>query len=287
MTDSSQSTEIQKIDIKKVFYDKNPAMARLLPGFVYAYLKRILHQDFINGFLERHGHKSGLEFIEGALDEFNNKMAIEGSENIPKKGRYLFVSNHPLGGFDGIMLIHILRQHYPGVFSLVNDIMMNIPNLDEFFIPINKEGGQSRKSVRMLEEVYRSESQIISFPSGLVSRRIKGKIQDLPWQKNFIVKSRQYQRDIVPIHVSGRNTNFFYRLANIRKFFRIKWNLEMFFLPDETYKHRDKTFTFTFGKPIPYTTFDKTRKPVKWAALVRELVYSLPSGQPLDITALK
>ncbi len=283
MTESSQDPEIQKIDIKKVFHDKNPTMARLIPGFVYAYLKRILHQDFINGFLERHGHKSGLEFIEGAFEEFDNKMVIRGGENIPDRGRFMFVSNHPLGGFDGIMLIHIIRRHFPSVIFLVNDILMNMRNLDEFFIPVNKVGGQSRESVRLIDEAYRSDSQIISFPSGFVSRKIGGKIQDLTWQKSFIIKSRQYQRDVIPIHVSGRNTNRFYRLANFRKFFRIKWNLEMFFLPDESYRHRGKTFTFTFGRPIPYTAFDNSHNPMEWAARVREIVYSLPADQPISI----
>ena len=287
MTDSSQRPVIQKIDIKKVFYDKNPTIARMLPGFVYAYLKRILHQDFINEFLERHGHKNGLEFIEGTLEEFNNKLVVAGRENIPKEGRFLFVSNHPLGGFDGMMLIRILRQHYPRVIFLVNDILMNMRNLGEFFVPINKEGGQSRESAAQMEKAYQSDAQIITFPSGFVSRRIRGKIQDLPWKKNFVMKARQYKRDVVPIHVSGRNTNFFYRLANFRKFLGIKWNLEMFYLPDETYKHRDKTFTFTFGKPIPFSTFDKTRTPLEWAAYVRELVYSLPSGQPAGRTTRK
>ena len=287
MTHSSQKPEIQKIDIKKVFHDKSPAIAKLLPGFVYAYLRRILHEDFLNGFLERHGHKNGLEFIEGTIEEFNNTMEIVGAENISREGRFMFVSNHPLGGFDGIMLIHIIRQRFPSVIFLVNEILMNMRNLNEFLIPINKEGGQSRESVRLIEEAYRSDSQIISFPSGYVSRRIKGKIQDLPWQKSFVMKSKQYQRDVIPIHVSGRCTNFFYHLANIRKFLRIKWNLEMFYLPDESYKHKGKTFTFTFGKPIPYTAFDKSRTPNEWAAKVRELVYSLPTEHPIDITASK
>ena len=101
------------------------------------------------------------------------------------------------------------------------------------------------------------------------------------------MKARQYQRDIIPIHVSGRNTNFFYRLANFRKFFRIPYNLEMFYLPDESYRHRDKTFTFTFGNPIPYTDLDKSRSPLEWAALIRELVYSLPTDQPVSITNTK
>ena len=287
MTDISKGQEIQKFDIKTVFYEKSPRVAGLMPGFIYAYLKRILHQDFINDYLGRHGDKMGLDFMEAAYQEFNVDMKIQGEENLPESGRSLFVANHPLGGFDGNMLIYIIRKHYPRVVFLVNDILMNLKNMDEFFIPINKHGGQSRESVKQLDEAYRSGIQIISFPSGMVSRKLKGKIQDLVWQKNFIIKAKQYQRDVIPVHVSGRNSNFFYRLANIRKILGIKWNLEMLYLIDETYKHQNKTFTFTIGKPIPYSDFDSRHTPIDWAAMVREVVYSLPENKKASIPEKK
>ncbi len=287
MTDISKGQEIQKFDIKTVFYEKSPRVARLMPGFIYAYLKRILHQDFVNDYLERHGDKMGIDFMEAAYQEFNVDMNIKGEENLPESGRFLFVANHPLGGFDGNMLIYIIRKHYPRVVFLVNDILMNLKNMDEFFIPINKHGGQSRESVKQLDEAYRSDMQIISFPSGMVSRKLKGKIQDLAWQKNFIIKAKQYQRDVIPVHVSGRNSNFFYRLANIRKFLGVKWNLEMLYLIDETYKHQNKTFTFTIGKPIPHTDFDNRHTPIEWAAKVREVVYRLPENKDASIPEKK
>lgn len=276
MAETPESNTLQMIDIRKVFHDKSPAIARFIPGFVYRWLEGFLHIDWFNGFTSKHGHKVGMEFLEAAFKEFNVKMVFVGVENLPEEGRFLFVSNHPLGGFDGNMLTHLLRSHYPQVIVLVNDILMNIKNLEEFFVPINKHGGQARDNVRLLEETYASEAQILSFPSGFVSRKIHGVVQDLPWQKSFIGKAVQHKRDVIPIHVSGHNTKRFYRIANIRKFLRIKWNLEMFFLPDESYRHRNKTFTFTIGKPIPWSQFDRSHKPLEWAALVRELVYRLP-----------
>jgi 1-acyl-sn-glycerol-3-phosphate acyltransferase len=287
MTEISKDQEIQKFDIQKVFYEKSPRVARMMPGFIYTYLKKILHQDFVNDYLERHGDKMGLDFMEAAYQEFNVDMKIQGEENLPESGRFLFVANHPLGGFDGNMLIYIMRKHYPRVVFLVNDILMNLRNMEEFFIPINKHGGQSRESVKQLDEAYRSDIQIITFPSGMVSRKIKGKIQDLAWQKNFIIKAKQYQRDVIPIHVSGRNSNFFYRLANVRKFLGIKWNLEMLYLIDETYKHQNKTFYFTIGKPIPYTDFDQQHTPIEWATRVREVVYRLPENKDTSIPEKK
>lgn len=287
MTEISKDTEKQRFDIKKVFYEKSPRVAGLMPGFIYAYLKRILHQDFVNDYLERYGDKMGIDFMEAAYQEFNVDMNIKGEENLPESGRFLFVANHPLGGFDGNMLIYIIRKHYPRVVFLVNDILMNLKNMDEFFIPINKHGGQSRESVKQLDEAYRSDMQIISFPSGMVSRKLKGKIQDLAWQKNFIIKAKQYKRDVIPVHISGRNSDFFYRLANVRKFLGIKWNLEMLYLIDETYKHQNKTFTFTIGKPIPYSDFDRRHTPIEWAARVRDVVYRLPENKDASIPERK
>jgi len=287
MTEISKDQEIEKFDIKKVFYEKSPRVARLMPGFIYAYLKRILHQDFVNDYLERHGDKMGIDFMEAAYEEFNVNMKIQGENNLPESGRFLIVANHPLGGFDGNMLIYIIRKHYPRVVFLVNDILMNLKNMDEFFIPINKHGGQSRESVKQLDEAYRSDMQIISFPSGMVSRKLKGKIQDLAWQKNFIIKAKQYQRDVLPVHISGRNSNFFYRLANIRKILGIKWNLEMLYLIDETYNHQNKTFTFTIGKPILYSDFDRRFTPIEWADKVREVVYRLPENKDVSIPEKK
>ena len=170
-----------------------------------------------------------------------------------------------------------ISRHYPEFRFLVNDILMNIRNMEDVFVPINKHGSQSRENFTQIVEMYRSDVQVLTFPSGYVSRRIGGVIQDLEWKKSFIAKAIQHQRDVIPVHISGRNTEFFYNLANIRKFFRIRWNLEMLYLVDETYRHRNKTIHITFGKPVSYTTFDKSRTLTEWADHIRELVYSLPS----------
>ena len=94
-------------------------------------------------------------------------------------------------------------------------------------------------------------------------------------EKTFIVKSVETERMVVPIHFEGRNSNFFYNLANLCKFLGVKFNVAMLFLVDEMYKNRHKTFKVTFGKPIPWQTFNKSRNAAEWADYVRELVYKL------------
>lgn len=264
------------INIREVFASKNARLARLMPGFVYRYINRIMHIDFINDLLKRNGHLKGMDFVEKVVTEFNVKEHIYGIENIPESGRFIFAGNHPLGGFDGMLLMRIIYRKLGEFKSLSNDILFNIPHLSPLFVPVNKHGGHSRGVAKILTETYDSDQQIMIFPSGLASRKIKGKIVDLEWKKHFISKAVQHQRDVIPVFISGRNSNRFYRIANLRKFLKIKWNLEMFFLADETMKHRNSEISIYFGKPLPYSMFDKTRSQAEWASYVKKMVYQLP-----------
>jgi putative hemolysin len=272
---ASPVESIKTIDIRKVFYDKNPSLARLLPGFVFRYLERIAHQREINAFLERHGNKFGLDFARAAIEEFDVSVTIKGDENLPADGRFIFAANHPLGGFDGIVLMDVLSRYYKDYKFLSNDLLMNITNLHPLFLPINKHGKQAADAAEKLDRTFRSPVHIVTFPSGYVSRVINGQVMDLEWKKNFITKAQRYQRDIIPVHFSGRNSNFFYGLYRFRKLFGITTNLEMFYLVDETFKHRHDHLTITFGKPIPHTTFDKSKPALEWAKWVKQQVYAL------------
>jgi len=269
--------EPQKIDVEKVLYSKNPALKKVVPHFVVNYLKRIVHQDQLNDFLEKCGHLKDAALIEAGLNYFEIKFKAFGVENIPDSGRFIFVSNHPLGGLDGLVFIYELSKIFPDIKFPVNDILTNIENLSGIFLPINKHGSQARTAAQMLESGYESDSQILYFPAGLCSRKKNGVIRDLPWQKSFITKAIQHKRDIVPAYFSGRNSNFFYNLANIRKFLGIKTNIEMFFLADEMFRQKDKEISLVFGKPIPWETFDKSRSAMEWADWVKSRSYQLDS----------
>lgn len=270
------SKEYKPIDIKEVFAAKSPGIARLMPNFVFNWIKKILHIDFLNDFLKRNGHLTGIEFVDQVMTEFNVNKQLHGYDNIPETGRFIFASNHPLGGFDGMMLMKLIDKKLGQCKFLSNDILMNIPNLHSMFLAVNKHGGHSRNAAKLLLDAYNSDQQIVIFPAGLASRKIKGKIVDLDWKKHFVSKAIKHQRDVIPIFIDGRNSERFYRAAKFRKFFRIKWNLEMFLLPDETMNHRNSDFPIFFGKPIPYSTFDKSKTHKEWADWVKEKVYNLP-----------
>lgn len=269
------SSKPLKIDIDKVFHDKNPGLAKRIPRFIINYLKRIIHQDEINDFLARDGHKTGKDFTEAILKFMNLQVKVKGIDDVPRGRRYTFASNHPLGGLDGIALLDQIRGHFGEVRILANDILTNVKNLDPFFIPVNKHGGQNKSFLKAMNETYAGDAQIAVFPAGLVSRRSKGEIRDLEWKKSFITKTVKYKRDVVPVHISGRISNFFYNLANLRKLLSVKSNIEMLYLPNEMFKFRDGEITITFGKPISYKTFTKKKRPAEWAEIIKEEVYEL------------
>ena len=264
------------IDIDKVLREKAPKYYKYIPKFVVSYLKRIVHQEELNVFLRESKDKVGVDFLKACLEFLDANIVVKGEENLPTEGLYTFVSNHPLGGQDGVALGYVLGSFYKGkVKYMVNDLLMNLQGLAPLCIPINKTGKQAQAFPRMVEAGFASNDQLIMFPAGLCSRRQNGVIRDLDWKKTFIVKSVQAQRDVVPIHFEGRTSNFFYNLANVCKFLCIKINIAMLYLADEMLKNRHKTFTVTIGKPISWQTFDKSKTPAEWAAYVKDIVYKL------------
>lgn len=271
---------IFKIDIDKVLRDKAGKKAGYIPRFIVSWLKKTIHEEEINSFLEEEGDRQGVPWLWDCLRYLGVELKVEGREHLPAPddGKlYTFVSNHPLGGQDGVALGAVLGEHYDGrIKYLVNDILMNLHGLAPLCIPINTTGKKSRDFPKMVEAGFAGKDNIIMFPAGLCSRRQKdGQIRDLAWKKTFITKSVSSQRDVVPIFFSGSNSKFFYRLANICKRLHIKFNIAMLFLVDEMYKNRNKTFTIKIGKPIPWQTFDRSRSDQEWAAYVREKVYQL------------
>ncbi len=266
-----------RIDLDKVLRGKAPKHYRKIPRFLISYLKRIVHQEDINGILERNNGLEGVPFMHALVEkEFQLTLKLRGEDNIPTEGRFVFASNHPLGGLDGICLSSVVGDKFNGKIKyLVNDILYYIDPLKPIFVPINKYGAQAKTSANAINEAYASDNQVITFPAGLCSRKTGREIMDLEWTKSFIIKAVEFQRDVIPVHFEGKNSRFFYNLANLRKASGIKFNFELVYLPDEMYKNSNQTFTITFGKPIPWQTFDKSKTATEWAQSVKEEVYSL------------
>lgn len=270
---SGQTIDIEQI-LARRFHGKTP---RLLVWLI----KRLLHQDWLNAYFSQ-GYE-GVEFCENAVKYLNVTLKVEGLEDIPLQGRYTFVSNHPLGGADGVALAGVIGRRFGGIRLMVNDFLMNLKGLAPLCIPVhakiktkgNEIGNQHRDLPRLTDEIFASDNQILMFPAGLCSRKRNGVIRDLQWGKVCIKKSVEFHRDVVPVHFIAENSPRFYRVANLSKALHLRFNIAMAFLPDELYRAQGKTFRIVFGKPIPWETFNGSKTPKEWAQAVKEKVYEL------------
>ncbi len=271
--------DIQLIDVEKVLRSKAGAAYPFIPGPLVRYLKRIVHQDEINQVLLELKDHDGLSFIESILiDKFGLDIVAENLHHLPARGRYIVASNHPLGGLDGMALMHVIGKKRQDIKFLANDILLELRNLKELFVPVDKHGRHNVEFVRALEASFASDDLILIFPAGLVSRKQGNEIRDLDWKKTFITKAIRHQRDVIPVYIEGRNSAFFYNLARWRKRLGIGFNLEMLYLPDEMFRQQEKKLRIIFGKPVPYTTFTKKYTHHEWAQKMKDHVYRLPGG---------
>lgn len=265
------------IDVKKVIQEKNPALLKWMPGFVLRYITRIAHEDDVNALMSKNGHLKGLDFVHALIADFGVEVVLTGAENIPTEKQVIFASNHPLGGLDGIAFMHALGKYRQDIKFLVNDLLSNIKNFDTLFVPVNKHGTHGRRATAIIEDTYATSGAVLVFPAGLVSRKQEGGIKDLEWKKSFISKARKYKKDVIPVYIEGKNSDFFYNLAKLRKTIGIKANIEMFYLADEMFAQKDKKVTIHVGKPISYMYFDRSKTDKYWAEEVKEQVYAIAS----------
>lgn len=273
------------IDFRQIFEAKAPKLMKRMPNWLFRRIQRLLHEEDINTILSKYGDLQGVEFVQAVVKDFNLNVVVQGAENLTAADRILVASNHPLGGLDGIALIGTVGTYCPEPVTPVNDFLMFIKNLQPIFIPVNKAGkgvANKQENLRLFNETFAGDRAICYFPFGLCSRKVKGgKIMDLDWKKTFIAKAKEYHRDIIPTHIDGHNTKFFYNLARLRKSLKIKVNIEMAFLADEFFKQRNKTLTIVFGKPIPYQTFDTRHTDAQWAEKLRCFSYNLANDKDL------
>ncbi|MDG1331211.1 MAG: 1-acyl-sn-glycerol-3-phosphate acyltransferase [Crocinitomicaceae bacterium] len=266
------------IDVEKVIAEKNPAVLKWMPRPVLSYLKNMMHQEEMNDFLELHKDKKDHEFCQAVVDYMNLTIEVEGLEKIPKDERIVLVMNHPLGGMDAMILITALEERRKDLKFIVNDILMALTNMNGMFVGVNKIGNKKQKS-DLRERIYNlfeSDDCVCIFPAGLVSRKVNGVIEDLEWKKTFVTNSRKFDRKVIPIHIEGHLSDFFYRLSNFRRKLGIKANIEMLYLSNEMFKQSGRHIKFIVGDPIDPTILNnESKSELEIAQEIRGMVYDL------------
>ncbi len=265
------------LDINKVL---GPKLQKKLPRFAVNFLKRRIHQDQINECIMNAECYSGVGFFDEALKYVGITYRIRGEENLDPQKKYLFVCNHPLGGPEALIIGSVFKRLYGEGFKVpVNHILANLKPLNEFFVPVKVfSSRQSRELGGQIADMFKSDFQTLVFPAGLCARKIKGKVTEMPWKKMFVTQARKYERDVVPMHISGFNSKRFFFFTKLSMFLKLKFNIGMLFLVDELFNKKGEEFVITIGEPVPYTTFNKSKTDIQWAAEMKDRVEKLSEG---------
>lgn len=275
--DKYNGRESYFVDIDKML---GPKLRKKLPRFAVNFLKRCIHQDEINEIISRVEHPEGAAFFDEALKELDITYRIRGEEHLGANKKYIFVCNHPLGGPEALIIGSVFHRLYGEGFNVpVTPLMAHFKPLAEFFTPVNNlSSKQSRDLGVRIAQMFNSDKQVLVFPAGLCAKKIKGKVTEMPWKKMFVTQARRYERDVVPVHISGHNSKWYFFLSKLSKFLRLKVNIGMLYLVDELFKQRGNNFVITFGEPVLYTAFDKSKNDREWAAEMQERVKALSQG---------
>lgn len=265
----------QKINIEKIIRGSKSTFIRNLPGFIIRLIEKIICQDEMNETLEKNAHKEGISFVNAVLEEWNVQIIVKGFE-IPSSGRFVFVANHPVGAMDSLAFLSLINRYFPDVVSPSNELFNYIPQLRSLIVGVNVFGKNTRETAEKINLLYGSGSQVMIFPAGEVSRWKSGKIEDPDWQKSFITKAIEFKRDIIPVYISGRNSNMFYFIARLRKLLGIRLYIETVLLPREMIKQRDSKIELTAGQPVPWETFTEEKTHHEWAREIKKMVYNIP-----------
>ncbi len=268
------SEEPQQVDIRSVLEAKNPSLYRILPDTVLRALERLVHARDINRTLRYIGGRIGIDFAEAVLEEFNTSVEARGVQRLQDVERPIIVSNHPLGGIDGVALIALFGRFFPGLLTPANDILMHLRGLRSALIPVNKHGSNA-ENIERYNQANANAEAILHFPAGLVSRKTGGRVRDLAWQKSFVVQARRHNRPVVPVFFDGKNSEFFYNLSLVRRKIHFPVNLEMLLLPSEMFKQRNQSFHATIGHPIPASHLTRDLRAAEWAERIRRHIYRL------------
>ncbi len=264
----------EPIDLRRVITDKSGRLSPLIPRSLLGWLERTVHVREINAILDRLEGVTGMSFVDAALAELGVTVRARYPERLDSARRPLVVANHPLGGLDGLALLQIVGRRVDRVLLPANDLLMNLENLRPLLVPVNKHGS-NRDNRSAFDAAFGDASAVVHFPAGLCSRKKGSVVRDLDWQKSFIVRAKRFERDLVPVLVTGRNSEFFYNLARLRRWIGLRFNVEMLFLVDEMFRQRGRTIDLTFGHPVRWELLDASRTSWAWARSLRAHTYRL------------
>jgi putative hemolysin len=240
-------------------------------------LMKALKISTLNKIYDRNKHLSELEFLNAILDEFQIKFEIpeEDLKRLPKDGAYITISNHPLGGIDGILLLKLMLEREPNFKIIANFLLHRIEPMKPYIMPVNpfEDHKDAKSSVIGLKETLRhlrDGKPLGMFPAGEVSTYKDGKIMvDKPWEEGAMKVIRKAQVPVVPIYFHAKNSRFFYFLSQINDTLRTAK------LPSELLTQKDRVIKVRIGKPISVAEQNEHESLEEYSEFLRKKTYML------------
>ncbi len=243
-------------------------------------LMKVLKISALNKFYDRNKHLSEVDFLNAILDEFQIKFEIpeEDLKRLPKEGAYITISNHPLGGIDGVLLLKLMLEREPNFKIIANFLLHRIEPMKPYIMPVNpfENHKDAKSSVIGIKETFRHLSDgkpLGMFPAGEVSTYRDGKlVVDKPWEEGAIKVIRKAQVPVVPIYFHAKNSKLFYFLSKIDDTLRTAK------LPSELLSQKNRIIKVRIGKPISVAEQNEYQEIESYGEFLRKKTYMLSNA---------
>ncbi len=240
-------------------------------------LMKVLKISTLNKIYDRNKHLSDVVFLNAILDEFQIKFEIpkEDFKRLPKDGAYITISNHPLGGIDGILLLKLMLEKEPNFKIIANFLLHRIDPMKPYIMPVNpfENHKDAKSSVVGIKETLRhlkDGKPLGIFPAGEVSTYKDGKLMvDKPWEEGALKVIRKAQVPVVPIYFHAKNSKLFYFLSKINDTLRTAK------LPSELLTQKKRVIKVRIGKPISVAEQNEYESIEEYSEFLRKKTYML------------
>jgi putative hemolysin len=242
------------------------------------FLKKVIHEDKINAFLEENSHLTGFEFVDAILEHFNFDVVISQNQiqNIPTSGSVVIIANHPLGALDGLMLLKTIGNIRKDVKIVANDFLSQFKQLDSLLLKVNNfNSTQTKEDIKAIHDELKSGHAVIIFPCGEVSRAgLKG-IEDTKWYKGFLTFALNSKSPILPIHIKAKNSWLFYTVSAINK------KISTLLLSNEMFNKQNKKAIITIGELVPYESIPQNIKKKELVNIFKKHLYAISKSKSI------
>ena len=224
----------------------------ILGTFIGWTLMKVLRISTANKIYNKHKHKKDLVFLNGLLEEFKIEFEIpeDDLKRISKEGPFITISNHPLGGIDGILLLKLLVEHRTDYKIIANFLLHRIDPLKPYIMPVNpfenhKDAKSSLAGIKNALLHLREGKPLGIFPAGEVSTYKDGKLMvDKEWEEGAVKLIKKAKVPVIPIYFHAKNSKLFYFLSKISD------TLRSAKLPSELLSQKNRVIKVRIGKPI-------------------------------------